>query len=404
MHGLTLLFFACGLMSKPMVVTLPFVLLLMDWWPLKRIAKRGSAVVKSTMADAVRSAEPETAPGSQTGLPLAGALLEKVPFFALALASSVATFAVQRAGGAVAPLQFIPLTERIPNALVAYVVYLRKMFWPDDLAVFYPFQHHLAAWQWAGAAILLAAISGLAIALLKKRPYVAVGWFWYLGTLLPVIGLVQVGEQALADRYTYLPLIGVFIILAWGAADLTQGWPGRGAVLNTAAAATLIACLFLTATQAGYWKNSMMLFTHALAVTKDNAVAYANIGQALDAQGNVQEANVEFKKALQIDPGSPRILNSLGVLSAHEGDPAKATEYFNAVLRKRPDYSDAHYGLGNVLAGQGKYAEAADQYAAAIRAETGLRGRLQQSRRDVCPAWQAGQSGGRVQNRAEPRS
>jgi tetratricopeptide (TPR) repeat protein len=351
-YGLTLLFFVCGLLSKPMVVTLPFVLLLVDCWPLRRIAGCGA-----------RSGEPGEAAAA---LPLSRVVREKIPFFALALISSVITFAVQKSGGAMAALEHIPMKQRIPNALVSYVLYLRKMFWPPDLAVFYPFNHHLPAWQWAGAAILLGLISALAIALLKKLPYVAIGWFWYLGTLVPVIGLVQVGEQALADRYTYLPLVGIFIVLAWGAADLTEGWPGRRAILKSGATAVLGACIFLTVTQAGYWKNSVALFTHAANVTKNNSLAHVNLGAAYDKLGLVDKAKAEFNTALQIDPDSSGTLNGLGELYEHGGNPAKAIDYFNSALRKRPFYGDAHYNLGNVLAAEGNYAEAAEHYAAAI--------------------------------------
>jgi tetratricopeptide (TPR) repeat protein len=363
LYGLTLLFFACGLMSKPMVVTLPFVLLLMDWWPLRRICD-----LRFTIYETKEGGERGQIAGSKAGgVITAGALMEKAPFFALALVSSVVTFAVQKSGGAVAALQSIPLRERIPNALVSYVLYLRKMFWPDDLALFYPFQHLLPAWQWAGAGLLLVLITALAIALAKKRPYAAVGWFWYLGTLVPVIGLVQVGEQSLADRYTYLPLIGIFIIVAWGIDDLTQRWPGRGALLKSAAAVVLVACLLLTAIQAGYWKDTITLFNHALAVTRDNYVAYANIGDALDKQCKYPEAISAFKEALRFNPDSAHSLNGLGVLYGHEGDAAKAVDYLNAALDKHPLYSDAHYNLGNLFAAEGKYAEAAQHYALSLR-------------------------------------
>ena len=358
-YGLTLLFFACGLMAKPMVVTLPFVLLLLDYWPLRR-----------TCDLRFTNDEPKGAPANPATATLTKLLVEKIPFFALALASSVATFAVQKAGGAVAPLEVIPRHERIANAFAAYATYLRKMFWPDDLAVFYPFRHHLPVSQWLGAALLLAAISGLAVAWAKKRPYIAVGWLWYLGTLVPVIGLVQVGEQSLADRYTYLPLIGVFIILAWGVADLTQNWPGRIAILKLAAAAVLAGCLLLTVVQTRYWQDSLALFTHDLAVARDNAVAHSNIGDVLDRQNKVPEARAEFMKALKLDPESPRTLNGLGALFAHEGDATNAMYYFNAALHRRPFYSDANYNFANVLAAQGKFAEAVEQYQAAIRAQT----------------------------------
>jgi len=296
-------------------------------------------------------------------------LKEKVPFFVLALASSVITFAVQRAGGAMAPLRVIPLHERIANACLSYAIYLRKMVWPADLAVFYPFKHHLPAWQWSGAALLIVALSAVALFSRTKRPYLAMGWFWYLGTLTPVIGLVQVGEQAMADRYAYLPLIGIFVILAWGANELASIWQVKPAALKLAAAAVLTLCLCLTARQAGYWKNSRTLFTHALAVTTDNPVAHANLGEALDKQGKTLEAKEQFLEALKIDPESVSTLTGLGVLNAHSGEIGAAIEYFRAALKRNPSSSDAHYGLGNALAGQGKFAEAAAEFEAAIRSK-----------------------------------
>jgi tetratricopeptide (TPR) repeat protein len=362
LYFLTLLFFICGLMSKPMVVTLPFVLLLMDYWPLKRVYESKSATYEAK----------DGGPENQSAHSKAGAisfgriLLEKIPFFSLALVSCVVTFVAQRVGGAVAPLEIVPLTQRIQNVPVSYVQYLIKMLWPSDLAVFYPLEPHWPVWKWAGAALLLVTISAAAIALAKKRPYLAVGWFWYVGTLVPVIGLVQVGEQALADRYTYLPLIGIFIALAWGVDDLTRTWPARCAFLKLAATAVLVACICLTTVQAGYWKDPITLFRHDLAVAKDNSVAHANIGEALDKQGKTEEAKAEFMKAMNL-PGSPRALNGLGELYAREGDTAKAVSYFNAAFRKRPLYSDAHYNFGNLLAIQGKYFEAAEHYALALR-------------------------------------
>jgi protein O-mannosyl-transferase len=207
----------------------------------------------------------------------------------------------------------------------------------------------------------------VAVALAKSRPYLAVGWFWYLGTLVPVIGLVQVGEQALADRYTYLPLIGIFIIVAWGVAEATQGWPQRTALLKLGAACALGACLFLTMVQTGYWKDSMTLFTHDLAVAKDNRVAHANIGDVLDKQNKFSEARAEFMKALKLDPNSAHTLTGLADLCVHSGDIADATHYFDAALKQRPLYSDAHYDYGNLLAGEGKYADAAHHYELSLK-------------------------------------
>ncbi len=344
-YGLTLLCYALGLMAKPMLVTLPFVLLLLDYWPLNRIAESGT-----------RSAEPSKSRPPRL-------LLEKVPFFLLALASSVVTFIVQKTGGAVASLHYLSLGQRITNALVSYVRYLGKTVWPDNLAIFYPIHPSWPAWQWAGAGLLIAAISLLAIAMLRRQPYFPVGWFWYLGTLVPVIGLVQVGGQSMADRYTYMPLVGIFIIFSWGVADLL----GQGQLrkLNPAWAVivpVLALCLVVTRKQTSYWKEGATLFRHAIAVTTNNVLAHVNLGEALDKVGKVEEAKTEFFIALKLEPDSPSTLNGLGALFDHQGDVTNALNYFNSALRRQPYYGDAHYNLANLLAKEGKLAEAAEHY------------------------------------------
>ena len=341
-YGLTLLYFALGLMSKPMLVTLPFVLLLLDYWPLNRIAGP-----------------------NKTSLPRL--LLEKTPFFLLAMASSVVTFIVQKTGGAVASLHAFPLGQRITNALVSYVRYLGKTVWPHDLAIFYPIHATWPAWQWIGAGLLIAAISLLAIAMLRRRPYFSVGWFWYLGTLVPVIGLVQVGGQSMADRYTYMPLVGIFIIFSWGAADLL----GQGQLRRLSPAWALImpvlaVCLTVTHEQTTCWKDGETLFRHAIAVTTNNSLAHVNLGDALDKAGRAEEAKAEFFIALNLEPDSPLTLTGLGTLFEHQGDVTNALNYFNLALSKKPQYGDAHYGLANLLAKEGRFAEAAEHYAQSL--------------------------------------
>lgn len=373
-YCLSLLCFALGLMAKPMLVTVPFVLLLLDYWPLGRIydlrltiderSKDAASSVGSSPAG-----EQTFAAGGVSAVSWKWALLEKVPYFLLAAASSVVTFLVQKSGGAVASLRSLSFGERSANAAISYVRYLRKMVWPNDLAVYYPMHTSWAAWEWAGAGFLIIALSVLAIALVRRRPYVAVGWFWYLGTLVPVIGLVQVGAQSMADRYTYMPFVGMFIVVVWGVTDVLGG----GTLRRPSAAwavvlPVLIACVALTWNQIKYWKDSAALFRHAIAVTSNNGLAHASLGSALDEEGNTEDAKAEFFRALKMDTNSAPALSGLGTLYLHEGDKAKALAYFNSALSKQPNYGDAHYNLANLLVKQGKLAEAAEHYAGAINA------------------------------------
>ena len=240
-----LLFFACGLMSKPMLVTLPFILVLLDYWPLARL----------TLPRLQNSISPTRQHSTIPFLPL---ILEKVPFLALSLASSWITFRVQQKGGAVSTS--LPLADRLINAIVSYARYLGKLFWPENLSVLYPHPGHWPAQALIGSALLLVGLSAAVIALSRQRPYLAVGWLWFAGMLIPVIGLVQVGVQSMADRYTYLPMIGLFVMLAWGLSDLMPEWRWRSIALSIAAACALAACALLTWHQLQYWRNSADLF------------------------------------------------------------------------------------------------------------------------------------------------
>jgi protein O-mannosyl-transferase len=346
-YVLTLLLYALGLMSKPMLVTLPFLLLLLDYWPLNRIydangdRKRGS---------------------------IAGLFWEKLPFFVLALASCVVTYLVQRHGGSVMSMENLPLGHRLANALLACVGYLRKMVWPSDLAIFYPLPVSLSAVRVLAAAALLALISAVAVVWRKRRPWLLVGWLWFLGTLVPVLGFVQVGNQSMADRYTYLPLVGVFIMLVWGLAEIFGSEPLRRPGLGWAVAVpALFACLFTARMQVNYWKDDEALFGHALAVTTGNINARVNLGSYLNRLGRYQEARDQLLAALLIEPDSALALAALGANCSLQGDAAGAERYLELALRRQPEFGDAHFNLGNVLAAQGKFAEAAEHYAAAVR-------------------------------------
>jgi protein O-mannosyl-transferase len=350
---LCLFLFALGLMSKPMLVTLPFVLLLLDYWPLERFAIydtdscRVLAIHRSLRFTMRRLA------------------WEKVPFFALSAASCVVTFVAQ--GKAVQPLAHISLEIRAVNASVSYVRYLYKMFWPVNLATPYP--HH-GYWTWGvfglSAALILAAVM-FAIQLRRKFPFLITGWFWYLGMLVPVIGLVQVGTQAMADRYTYLPLVGVFILLVWGMGAMFERRRLPTPAIGGLALLVLAVCTARMLDQQQYWKNSGTLFRHTVAVTKNNQIAYNNLGEYYFGQGRLDEAIDNYRKAIQIRPGYDDALNNLGAALAIKGELDEAIARIRESIHYRPDKADAYYNLGNVFVMQHKLDEAAGAYTDALR-------------------------------------
>ncbi|MDB6018112.1 MAG: Tetratricopeptide 2 repeat protein [Pedosphaera sp.] len=341
-YGLALGFFVLGLLSKPMVVTLPFVLLLLDYWPLGRLGKAG-------MEEVTRQQKPTPV----------WLLMEKAPFFILAAAASLVTFLVQQKGGAVNSLSMLALSQRLINAVVSYARYLRKMIWPNDLAIFYPRPSAWPAWEVAVAVLLLLLVTIGVVLWRRRRPYLLVGWFWYLGTLVPVIGLVQVGLQSMADRYTYIPLIGIFVMLVWGVGDGVAQWPqSYRRMVGAGTALILAACLAFTWLQVRMWHDSLTLFQHAIAVTTDNYVAHDNLGVALDKLGREEEAIAELKIGLQLQPQAPLPMHNLGRIFAKQGNDSAALEYYLRALKVQPDYSPAHYDLARLLAAQGKWEEA----------------------------------------------
>ena len=385
-YGAVLLFFVLGLMAKPMLVTLPFVFLLLDYWPLGRFPQ-------------LHSQEKKKVSGSLKSLrPL---LLEKIPFFLLSAASSVITYVAQQRGGAVESFQSLPLSERLGNALVSYILYIGKMLWPQNLAVMYPHYGMPSLWQAGGAFLLLLGITGLVIGRARLRPYLMVGWLWYLGTLVPVIGIVQVGAQAMADRYTYLPLIGLFIMAAWGVSDLTVSWKYRKESLILLAGTVLSILMISTWFQLQHWKNSSALFENALQKTKNNAVAHSVLGIVLYKQGKVPEAVGHFQEAIRIDPAHSSSYNNLGLVLRNQGKIEEAIVYYQEAIRNNPrntealnnmgsalyalgrkqeaadyyirvihinpDHATAHYNLGNVFGSQGKITEAIAQFREAVR-------------------------------------
>jgi tetratricopeptide (TPR) repeat protein len=336
---LSLFFFALGLMSKPMVVTLPCVLLLLDYWPLGRFQHNRAR----------------------------GLVMEKIPFFALALAASVVTFVVQSHGGAVAGGEKLPLGARGGNALISYCRYVGKMFWPTDLAVFYPHPGYWPIGKVLLAGGLLLGISALLFAKRRRYPFLLVGWLWYCGTLVPAIGLVQSGDQAMADRFTYLPSLGVLVLAVWGAYELARRWHYGVVALSVAASTAILLCMVLTRQQLGYWKDSETLFRHALEVTEKNEVAYNNLGSALDEKGQTDEAIRQYQEALRLKPDDATAHGNLGIALARKGQTDEAIRQYQEALRLKPDYAEPHYSLGNVLARAGQIDEAMREYQEAVR-------------------------------------
>ena len=337
-------FFALGLMSKPMLVTVPFVLVLLDYWPLRRVAFDARAAG------------------------LHKALIEKWPFFVLAAASCVITFVAQSKGGAVVRIEHSSLWARIMNAADAYVFYLAKCFWPTKLAAFYPYRREILIWP------ALAALGFLTLATMacvwqgRRRPYLLVGWLWFLGTLVPVIGLVQVGSQSMADRYTYIPSIGIFFLVAWGAAEVMSHFRLGRAVGLALAGGTAACCGMVTWVQTHYWHDSVSLFQRVLVVSPDrDALGHHNLGHAYALMGNQREAMRQYAECLRVAPdyaqGHYNLGNTLGVLGRLD----EAMAEFYLALRYKPDYEQAYFNLGNSFAQLGKFPEAKTNFTAAIR-------------------------------------
>ena len=368
---LVLAAFAGGLMSKPMIVTLPFVLLLLDIWPLRRGPR----------------------------------LWEKAPLLGMAAAGSLMTFQIQRHFGAVIALATASVGSRIENALISYVAYIGSMFWPVDLAVLYPYPRTSHPAEALGAVLVLAAISTVVVRQFRSRPYLAVGWCWYLGTLVPVIGLVQVGLQARADRYMYVPMVGLSIMLAWGAAEVIARRPGTKTPLLAAGAAVAVGCLAVTWFQIQYWASSYTLFRHAAEVTSDNYVmhnnlsniylgqgrnedaraealeslrinpaylqAHVNLGSALSRMGQTRDAEMEYRRAIELDSSNAEAHVGLGAVLALGGRTPDALQEMREAIRLEPGYADARFNMGKLLAGMGRNEEAISQFAVVIKLQPG---------------------------------
>lgn len=352
--------YTLGLMSKPMLVTLPFVLLLLDYWPLCRInlAHSGSnnqKTPKSNNTDFQRSLTLHL-------------VLEKIPLIILSVvAIFLSSLAVQRLGIVISTAS-VPMKLRIKNALVSYVSYIIKMIWPHNLAVYYPYPQTLPLWQVSGAVLMLICISFLVFREIKSKPYLAVGWLWYIGTLLPVIGLVQAGLwPAIADRFAYVPFIGLFFIITWGVPDLVVQWHYKEIKLAAIAAAVFAILSAITYLQVGYWRNSITLFKHALDITYNNHIAHHKLGEALQLQNKTVAAAKHYSEALRIKPDFFETHLNLGIILRDEGKLNESIDYFSKALRLKSDRVEPYFELGITLEKQGNFDAAIRNYLEALR-------------------------------------
>jgi tetratricopeptide (TPR) repeat protein len=355
-YAAVVLCFALGLMTKPMLVTLPFVLLLLDIWPLRRIELWRDG--RHPIDEADRS----------TGRRL---ILEKLPLLALAIASSVVTVVVQRRWGAVGSSTVYPLALRLENATVNYVAYLGKALWPAHLSGFYPYRQSVTVWEAIGAGLLLIGITIGVLRGSKQRPYLLVGWFWFLGTLIPVIGLIQAGLQSIGDRYTYIPLIGLFIVVAWGAQEIGERL-GQQRVVLVAAALIVVACGVRSRAQAETWKNSLTFWQHSIDVTPNNAFGTHNLGVVLIEADRRDEGIAMLREAKRIDPTSADVRIDLANALNQSGAAEEAIAEFATVIQFRPDYAEGRVAYASLLRIHKRNAEAIAQLQEAVRLDSTL--------------------------------
>jgi len=354
---LALLMYVLGLLAKPMLVTLPFVLLLMDFWPLKRSASEqlnGNEVRKKTTVSRFKEFLPFHL------------IVEKIPFFVLSgLSIGLSSLSVQ---DEVLSASGVPMGLRIANALVSYIKYIGNIIWPQGLTVFYPYPQTVPAWEPIGALFFLLCVSVLVIRLIHKAPYLTVGWLWFLGTLVPVLGLVQTGLwPAMADRFAYIPMIGLLIVFVWGVSQICQNLSHHKIWLSVSVALLLLVLIAITWKQVGNWKNSISLFEHNLKFTSNNCIAHNNLGNALNQQNRTKEAIEHYLQALEIKPDYVQAHNNLGNALNKRNRTKEAIEHYLQALRIKPDYVQALNNLGNTLSKQGHIKEAIKYYLQALR-------------------------------------
>jgi tetratricopeptide (TPR) repeat protein len=396
-YSAVLIFFALGLMAKPMLVTLPFVLLLLDYWPLQRLDQKKSARQTRTEASKQGAGSGERRPlsakkrkGKSGKMPTGQGMVkeekpadhkyqwalvrpllrEKIPLLALAALSCIVTYLVQHKGGAVASIEAFSPGVRIGNALVSYLIYIGKTIWPVNLAVYYPHPGLRPLWQVLGAVLFLGAVTFAVIRTAKRFPYLAMGWLWFAGTLVPVIGIVQVGGQAMADRYTYIPLIGLFIMAAWGIPELLKKWqpthPPRKETLFTSSALVLLSLFIVTRTQVGYWRNSIALYDHSLKVASPSDVILCSRGVAYGKLGDHRQAIADYNMAIEINPKDVESYSNRGVAYRKLGNYRRAIEDYDRAIEINPKHAEAYYNRGIAYAELGNQRQAVSDYDRAI--------------------------------------
>jgi Tfp pilus assembly protein PilF len=337
-YVLVFLVFGVGLLAKPMLVTLPFVLILLDYWPLGRLRTHVSGLV-----------------------------LEKVPLLALSVVSVFFTYFPLEQRNRVISTETVPMVLRIKNALVCYVGYIRDMFWPKDLAIFYPYPEKVLVWKAVGALLFLVFVTVVFIWVLRQKRYLTTGWLWYIGTALPIIGLVQVGLwPAKADRWMYVPLIGLFIIVAWAAANILPKWRYRRMALGTSAITVIVVLAVCTRLQLRHWRNSVTIFGHALAIAPSSTM-HNNMGLALQLEGSIEEAISHYRQALHLDPDHVQAHNNIGTALKLQGKLEEAVAHYHQVLSRDPNYAEAHYNLAIALEAQGLSEDSAKHYRQALQ-------------------------------------
>jgi tetratricopeptide (TPR) repeat protein len=348
-YAVSLVFFAFALMSKPMAVTLPFIFFLLDWWPLGRLRIGG-----------VRHSPTGLMPVEKG---VSRLVLEKAPFLILATGSSLITYIAQEAF-----VQPITFKARLTNALLSYATYLGKTIWPSGLSIYYPHGGDLIPLGTALLSVaLFVSLSVLAVYFTKKSPYLAFGWFWYVGTLVPVIGIVQVGAQAMADRYMYVPSIGLFIAASWGISDLIEKWAISRWVLPVTSLVVLLAFASVSWVQMAYWKNDMALYRHAVDVDEDNWIAQNTLGALLGVEGKFDESIIHLQKAIRLNPAYPDPYFNLGVAYYRKGNRQEAVQYYRESLRLEPGNIARRLVLGNVLQDMGMRENALKEYQEVLR-------------------------------------